>query len=71
MSSEEHGWLSPVFAREAGTRAALAARAAMDSALPLAARPVGLGAPLLLPFDAHARRLLQHGMPATRGLPFT
>lgn len=61
-TSEDHGWLSPVTAREALLRSALAVRAGWEAhASASAGLPTTVTAcPLLLPFDVNARVLMSH-----------
>jgi len=73
-STEDHGWVSPVAAREASLRSALAVKASLLSFLELSPSTQKLGGAshgsFLLPFDLNSRTLLNH--PGSWvGLPFS
>ena len=75
-STEDHGWVSPVPAREASLRSALASRSSASQAPLFSSAAFSLTAAVapLLPFDVNARALLAHptGAPSLLGtLPFT
>lgn len=71
-STEDHGWISPVTARESSLRSALAVR---GSAIPYLQANSGLAnqtsLSLLLPFDLNARYLISHNSRQVTSFPFT
>lgn len=73
-STEDHGWISPVTARESALRSSLAVKGSLVSYLHANHKnSAQTGLPrcsLLLPFDLHARFVLSHPS-GNVGLPFT
>jgi hypothetical protein len=70
-STEDHGWISPVTARESAQRSSLAVKSSLIAYLQRNSTQAGSAqCPLLLPFDLNARFVLNH--PSRSGaLPFT
>ena len=69
-STEDHGWLTPVTAREASLRSALATKAAVAEQRLVPACGLSPLA-LLMPFEANSRVLLSHEASSVGLLPFT
>lgn len=73
-STEDHGWVSPVTARESSLRSALAVKASTILYLQSNLNPLNPSVPttaLLLPFDLNARCLISHNSRLSGALPFT
>lgn len=72
-STEDHGWVSPVMARESALRSSLNIRSAVKSQPDLS--PLGSKdpsfSPLLLPLDVNARALLGHVSHQAAAMPWT